>query len=69
MEIQIGDTLDMQKGRMVYIGEGKADAQVFQAGSWVTIKAGVTLTAGQIEAWHGIKAKQAATPSSGNGIR
>lgn len=55
-EIQVGDKLDMQRGTLVYVGDGKADAYV----DGVLKQAGVVLTAAQIAGWHQVKAKQAA---------
>ena len=60
MTIQIGDTLNLQKGSMIYVGDGKVDAYVTGPdGRNVLKQAGITLTDKQIEAWQQLKAKQA----------
>lgn len=64
-EIKIGERLDMQRGSMVYVGDGKADAYVTdQDGKDVLKQSGVVLTRQMIDSWVAIKAKQAAYVST-----
>lgn len=60
-EIKVGDRLDMQKGTMIYKGDGKADACIVGPdGKLVVKQADVTMTQQMVDAWLALKAKQAA---------
>ena len=59
-EIEIGDRLDLQRGSMIYRGEGRADAVVTGPNGEDVIKqSGIVMTQQMIDAWVSTKRKQA----------